>query len=198
MKKSSHTKKSPIRSAPECSICLEVIKKDLFITICEHTFHLECLKGMISFTCPICRAPLKPKNGFKFPSNFEKNINERKDQYLIEVDEEATRETINSLTGNFLRPRLEIGFAIIYLKNYLGINSYFIENFSTNPTEREDQNRPSGYYFENIVKKVLENIHKQPNPHPREEDHDSGDGYESDDEPISFSDLDMVLEFGFF
>lgn len=44
----------------KCSICLEYIT-DIYTTICNHTFHIFCIKKWLSIktTCPMCRKPLR-------------------------------------------------------------------------------------------------------------------------------------------
>ena len=45
-----------------CSICLEQIVTDTFITVCGHVFHRECMKTIYAATgmakCPVCRKDL--------------------------------------------------------------------------------------------------------------------------------------------
>ena len=52
----------------ECGICLsEVLEHEDCGLICEHRFHVECLKHIIKAECPICRGPLifKEKHNVK-------------------------------------------------------------------------------------------------------------------------------------
>lgn len=55
----------------KCSICLE--KLESFIkTPCNHSFHLECLKRLISPHCPLCRTDITlflKNNGINNTSN---------------------------------------------------------------------------------------------------------------------------------
>ena len=40
-----------------CSICIEKIKDEFFLTECGHSFHLKCIKAWFerSTVCPLCR-----------------------------------------------------------------------------------------------------------------------------------------------
>jgi hypothetical protein len=47
----------------DCSICLEEIVNDTFISECKHTFHINCIieykKYKPELSCPMCRTSLK-------------------------------------------------------------------------------------------------------------------------------------------
>lgn len=45
----------------ECSVCLEKIEEDEYITKCNHYFHKECIYhwSKINDSCPLCRKKLK-------------------------------------------------------------------------------------------------------------------------------------------
>lgn len=44
----------------ECSICATKIRRDFFITTCEHSYHIPCINKWLSYkkTCPMCRRKL--------------------------------------------------------------------------------------------------------------------------------------------
>ena len=48
----------------ECSICLEVLRRRLIVTPCDHTFHQRCLQQLVRHQrrCPLCR--------FEFPTRW--------------------------------------------------------------------------------------------------------------------------------
>lgn len=47
-----------------CSICLEELKNNIYISPCNHTFHKKCIKNYIKYNtdheipslCPLCKA----------------------------------------------------------------------------------------------------------------------------------------------
>ena len=43
-----------------CSICLNDIKRKMFVTFCNHVFHRDCMTECLSnfSCCPICRRKL--------------------------------------------------------------------------------------------------------------------------------------------
>ena len=44
-----------------CSICLEPLKNNIYMTNCNHIFHNKCIENMITFShnkCPLCRRKL--------------------------------------------------------------------------------------------------------------------------------------------
>jgi hypothetical protein len=73
-------------SPPDCAICLEPqnvpspLSNDdscnIFKLLCSHTFHTECLEGLISLKCPLCRSPL-----LNIPKNIRKRIIENRKKY---------------------------------------------------------------------------------------------------------------------
>ena len=44
---------------PYYSICLTNIRGSRIVTPCKHTYHLNCLKRIMSPYCPICRYSIK-------------------------------------------------------------------------------------------------------------------------------------------
>lgn len=49
----------------ECSICLDTMKiADIKTLQCGHSFHLNCLKQLINFHCPLCRTTINIKKTF--------------------------------------------------------------------------------------------------------------------------------------
>ena len=54
----------PKHEGDECAICLHPFETNTICTLmCDHSFHIDCLKKMISkggITCPLCRAALPP------------------------------------------------------------------------------------------------------------------------------------------
>lgn len=49
----------------ECSICLEKMTETHYKTLeCGHHFHMDCLKQLISFHCPLCRHQINIKKTF--------------------------------------------------------------------------------------------------------------------------------------
>jgi len=53
---------SPSESSLICPICLDLAKDDdgdkWLTTKCNHSFHIDCIKGWDKNSCPICRKPL--------------------------------------------------------------------------------------------------------------------------------------------
>jgi hypothetical protein len=47
-----------IHNFPSCSICLENINNDFFLSKCNHYFHYKCIIQVENNTCPLCRSDL--------------------------------------------------------------------------------------------------------------------------------------------
>lgn len=71
----------------ECCICLEALNEfALAQTVgCTHTFHAQCLCGLTSFNCPLCRADIHPSLTKRQRKLIYSNIRKRKKE--IEADE---------------------------------------------------------------------------------------------------------------
>ncbi len=50
-------KYNQVNSNDECTICLELLKEDITLKNCNHSFHISCLKNWhkTNRNCPICR-----------------------------------------------------------------------------------------------------------------------------------------------
>ena len=46
----------------DCSICLEVIKKDYVTLRCKHSFHMDCIVKLDKKCCPNCREDINIDN----------------------------------------------------------------------------------------------------------------------------------------
>lgn len=61
------------KSSKQCAICLEKLKKlfgKTYVTKCNHSFHLKCMKKWLYYenrnTCPLCNS----KEQWKNPNTF--------------------------------------------------------------------------------------------------------------------------------
>ena len=72
----------------ECSICLEIIKKneDINILKCGHIFHYKCMESLVDHhlsNCPNCRCDLK--TGKKQSINQNQSIFNEISEYFIPI-----------------------------------------------------------------------------------------------------------------
>lgn len=124
----------------DCSICLDVILPgNSFITsLCNHTFHPECLKKIKTNTCPLCRADitqdlrlLKDETSVQEP--FVWDTNTKKFVYpttRLSIDQLVFN--INSLQRDLdLAYMLELEQAVIDKRNKRldSINLYYCMNY---------------------------------------------------------------------
>lgn len=89
----------------ECCICLEALNDFTLTqpTVCNHIFHSECLIGLTSFDCPLCRTDLHSSLTRRQRKCINKNIkarekSEREDLHFEFNDEEERRRIRNIMT----------------------------------------------------------------------------------------------------
>ena len=63
-----------------CSICIDNIDNDLYITSCNHKFHTECINLHIQYSdsivnCPICRNFIYKKDNLDEENNIDEENN---------------------------------------------------------------------------------------------------------------------------
>lgn len=59
-----------------CSICIDTIDSNLYVTDCEHKFHQECIETHVIYSndqvkCPICRTILFKKT---YDDNYNRDL----------------------------------------------------------------------------------------------------------------------------
>ena len=66
----------------ECSICRTNIKNSLYITICKHYFHINCIEEWYRSkeTCPVC-SKLQYRKKFRYDDSFSSYYNEYYNEY---------------------------------------------------------------------------------------------------------------------
>lgn len=73
----------------ECTICMDDITKDDFVTKCHHRFHKKCLNEWISqysnTECPICRKEL---GLYVFETKRQRKQRLRKEEHMKKIEEE--------------------------------------------------------------------------------------------------------------
>ena len=102
--------KEPKAYNDTCSICLDGFKStedpadlsignpaDLSILLdCSHRLHVECLKGLVTQECPVCRVKIE-----KLPNEVEKAIAENKKKYAQEKEVEERNDILQFLREEF-------------------------------------------------------------------------------------------------
>jgi Ring finger domain len=86
-----------------CAICIDEIRDKSFKLGCGHTFHRECLKGLVKKECPLCRRLIK-----KLPDDISESIEENMESYRIERQEEIANEDLSTIIAddNLMRTML--------------------------------------------------------------------------------------------
>lgn len=81
-----------------CAICIDDIGVSCdksFKLECGHTFHKECLKGLVKKECPMCRRLIE-----KLPDDISELIEENMENYRIERQEEIANEDLLSIIAD--------------------------------------------------------------------------------------------------
>jgi hypothetical protein len=112
--------KTKTQNSNECSICLDDLEEDLFITDCGHQFHSKCIKKWYGHSpeCPNCRGDIYEilsVNGFIMKID-DKIKNTRAKIDLIENDRKKRK----------MADKLETDFRLI-IQNFL---DYYLTNTS--------------------------------------------------------------------
>lgn len=74
----------------DCLICLESLDKVSRSLRCGHWFHNECIAGMCSFQCPMCRQEMTPISK-KVREQIQENIKKKHDEEIAQQEEYARR-----------------------------------------------------------------------------------------------------------
>lgn len=105
-----------------CPICLEPEKLD-YITNCNHSMHLDCIQGMNSFECPLCRTEMT-----NLPEDIITKIQENKAKHQAEQIEQD-RRTILEMINDSNTPSLHVEVLTAMLMfDMLKIPRQFIPN----------------------------------------------------------------------
>lgn len=99
----------------ECPVCCE--KGPMYPLSCPHKMHLDCMRGMVEDTCPICRSKI-----LNLPIFIREQIRKNRKQHQHEREEEDMREAQSYYDQQAAKisPQVQILLALAYLRD-LGI-----------------------------------------------------------------------------
>lgn len=146
-----------------CSICLDPISNDCIIMKCKHVLHEECMKGMTSLTCPLCRFPIEEND---IPNDLYDMLINNSNSFRDELEKEDRNALIQHLreTDNQNRTRLEDArysfetyLALKYLKD-MGIPERFIPVDINIKKKMRSPNLPQGALFSLIISFVIRRL----------------------------------------
>ena len=78
---SSSFQNSQTNYSDSCPVCLEKEEKMFKLSTCGHKMHLECMDGLISLKCPICKVEMN-----KLPQKIKKKIENNRKKYKKEIE----------------------------------------------------------------------------------------------------------------
>jgi len=170
---SAHFKpEKPAHINSECPICLESEEKDMYLLSCHHRCHLECLKGMNSIECPLCRTEI-----INLPNHIKQTILDNSKKYKEEqINEEhemlqrAFQQELASSEYNYrIPPQMEIVMAMRYLYE-LGIPPSRIPSGIELTIDPESPLPDPGSIFQVAVRRMIDVIQRQVDEPVEEED----------------------------
>lgn len=143
----------------KCPICLEDYDEDLYVLVCTHRVHLECISHITNFECPLCRVP--PIN---LPANIRRKIEENGKKYREEQIDEERAQILEMIEreqdyNNSVRlpPQIELILALKYVFE-LGIPVSLIPTDITLEIDPHSPLPAPGSIFQNGVRKIIETI----------------------------------------
>jgi hypothetical protein len=138
----------------ECAICFEKdVGENMHKLTCEHYFHMDCLRGLTSMVCPMCRAPL-----LNIPDDVKENIEKNSAKWEKEKVTDEIAE-IRRMIHDQMRPlpQVEVTLAFTYLKKN-GIPDKYIPITARLQLNPESPLPPIGAIFNQTVMTVINNI----------------------------------------
>lgn len=166
----------------DCPVCLLQLNNinNIHLTPCLHRIHLECLSGMTTLNCPLCRQPVD-----NYPLHISNKILDNKRKYEQQLDNEALEELhrqeteflLNNnveshLEKNMRTARKEAMLAVAYLYEN-GIPFQFIPvNITIMVTDKHSYS-DFGMVFFAIIDKILNKINIEEENDNIEEDEDN-------------------------
>lgn len=149
----------------DCPICISNIGKyGLVMEPCNHRIHLECLEGIISLECPICRTGI-----VNCPENIKIKINKNKEKYAEKLNQDDINTFIETqirannedrLTPHVTTSRIECISAICALKA-IRIPDHYIPTHVTITFYSENNiPLPQGTFFDAIMQTSIEKLNQ--------------------------------------
>lgn len=182
-----------------CSICLTA-SPGMHLLECTHSFHLDCIRGMVNTACPMCRSPMINLPDDVSEAIYKNGIKYREEQIEVEEDEIFRMIRDEDLGDLSIPPHMEIVLAMEYLYR-LGIPPSRIPRHVDLGMNPGSSLPDPGSLFQVTVGKIIETIQKEEVP-AEEEDFpedpdDSQSDEESDDNPFGFEGSSNPLNMNF-
>lgn len=183
----------PAKINTECPICLMDESEDdgnspLYPLSCLHRAHLDCISGMNTFQCPLCRERI-----LNLPQRIKRQITANAAKYKKETQEEEERQIMELVNNENQRlpPQMEVILAMKYVFD-LGIPLCLIPAEISIELDPETPLPSPGYIFHTTVKKIIDSVRDNTNI-PGEEDGSFENSEGSEDDSFSFEGEDLQI-----
>lgn len=164
---------------------------------CNHSYHKECIRHINQLTCPYCRAVIVEGD---VSDDIYFDIHGNVQEIMSEYEEEDRQAAMEIMNQDFIRPppEMEIGMAIQFLREHIGIPVYFLPESITIhlPREQHHPPPPAGYYMNAVLHHVLESVNQDIYTEDAIEEENDGDfPFEGDSLRVLQEDSRIKLNF---